>query len=71
MDKATVASILVFTLLVPFLAARARSTKAALRQALIGTAVACVVYLLGLLFVYTQAPKFGAAPGAHSSSTAA
>jgi hypothetical protein len=55
---------------VPFLSARARSTKAALRQALIGTAVACVVYLLGLLFVYTQQPKFGAGPAAHDSSTA-
>jgi hypothetical protein len=57
-DKAVVTSILLFTLIIPFFAARAKTTRGAVQRAVIATVIACVLYLLGLLFLYTTTPKF-------------
>ena len=58
MDKAVVVSILLYTLVIPFFAARAKTTRGAVQRAVIATIVACVLYLLGLLVLYTSTPKF-------------
>jgi len=52
MQKALLISILFATVLIPLLAARGGSVKSAVRRSAIATGVFCVLYWLGLLFVY-------------------
>jgi hypothetical protein len=52
MQKALLISILFATVLIPLVAARGRSVKSAVRRSVIATGVFCVIYWLGLLFVY-------------------
>ncbi len=52
MQKALLISILFATVLIPLVAARGRSVKSAVRRSAIATGVFCVLYWLGLLFVY-------------------
>ena len=52
MQKAFLISILFATVLIPLVAARGGSVKSAVRRSLIATGAFCVLYWLGLLFVY-------------------
>jgi hypothetical protein len=52
MQKALLMSILFATVLIPLVAARGGSVKSAVRRSVIATGVFCVLYWLGLLFVY-------------------
>ncbi|MBX3212121.1 MAG: hypothetical protein KF850_08815 [Labilithrix sp.] len=52
MQKALLISILFATVLIPLVAARGGTVKSAVRRSVIATGVFCVVYWLGLLFVY-------------------
>ncbi len=62
MQKALLISILVATVLIPLVAARGGSVKSAVRRSIIATSVVCVLYWLGLLFVYPSLSS-GRAPG--------
>ena len=65
MQKALLVSILAATALIPLFAARGGSVKRAVRRSALATTAFCVVYWLGLLFVYPaltppkRAPAFG------------
>ena len=52
MQKALLISILAATILIPLFASRGGSVRAAVRRSAIATAVFCVFYWLGLMFVY-------------------
>jgi hypothetical protein len=52
MQKALLMSILGATMLIPLFAARGGTVKQAVRRSATATTVFCVVYWLGLLFVY-------------------
>lgn len=52
MQKALLISILFATVLIPLVAARGGSVKSAVRRSAIATGVFCLLYWLGLLFVY-------------------
>lgn len=52
MQKALLISILFATVLIPLVAARGGSVKSAVRRSVIATSVFCVLYWLGLLFIY-------------------
>ena len=52
MQKALLISILFATVLIPLVAARGGSVKSAVRRSAIATSVFCVLYWLGLVFVY-------------------
>ena len=52
MQKALLISILAATILIPLFASRGGTVKQAVRRSAIATAVFCVLYWLGLLFVY-------------------
>ncbi len=52
MQKALLISILFATVLIPLIAAKGGSVKSAVRRSAIMTGVFCVLYWLGLLFVY-------------------
>jgi hypothetical protein len=52
MQKALLISILFATVLIPLVAARGGSVKSAVRRSIVATTVFCVLYWLGLLFVY-------------------
>ncbi len=52
MQKALLISILFATVLIPLVAARGGSVKSAVRRSAIATGVFCVLYWLGLMFVY-------------------
>lgn len=52
MQKLLLMSILVGTVLIPLFSARGGTVKAAIRRSMIATAVFCVFYWLGLMFVY-------------------
>lgn len=52
MQKALLISILFATMLIPLVAARGGSVKSAVRRSAIATGVFCVLYWLGLIFVY-------------------
>ena len=52
MQKALLISSLVATVLIPLVSARGGSVKSAVRRSMIATSVFCVLYWLGLLFVY-------------------
>jgi len=64
-QKALLISILAATILIPLFASRGGSVKQAVRRSAIATAVFCVLYWLGLLFVYPAlTPPKRTAPGA-------
>lgn len=52
MQKALLISILFATVLIPLVAARGGSVKSAVRRSIIATSAFCVLYWLGLVFVY-------------------
>lgn len=52
MQKALLISILFATVLIPLVAARGGTVKSAVRRSAIATSVFCVLYWLGLVFVY-------------------
>lgn len=52
MQKAFLISILFATVLIPLIAAKGGSVKSAVRRSIIATSAFCVLYWLGLLFVY-------------------
>lgn len=52
MQKALLISILAATILIPLFASRGGTVKQAVRRSAIATAVFCVLYWLGLLYVY-------------------
>lgn len=52
MQKALLISILFATVLIPLIAARGGTVKSAVRRSAIATGIFCVVYWLGLLFIY-------------------
>jgi hypothetical protein len=55
-QKALLISILGATILIPLFAARGGSVKSLVRRSAIATAVFCVLYWLGLMFVYPSLP---------------
>ncbi len=57
MQKALLISILGATMLIPLLAARGGNVKAAVRRSVIATVVLCVLYWLGLVFIYPTLPS--------------
>ena len=52
MQKGLLISILAATILIPFFAFRGGSVKSAVRRSMIATVSFCVLYWLGLMFVY-------------------
>ena len=67
MQKAMLISILAATILIPLFASRGGTVKQAVRRSAIATAVFCVLYWLGLLFVYptlTPPKRNATSPGA-------
>ena len=52
MQKALLISILAATIVIPLFASRGGSVKQAVRRSAIATALFCVLYWLGLMFVY-------------------
>jgi len=56
MQKALLISILAATVIIPIFASKGGSVKQAVRRSAIATAVFCVVYWLGLMFVYPALP---------------
>lgn len=52
MQKALLISILFATVLIPLVAARGGTVKSAVRRSVIATGAFCVLYWLGLVFVY-------------------
>lgn len=67
MQKALLISILAATVLIPLFAAKGGTVKQAVRRSAMATAVFCVLYWLGLIFVYPSLapPKAGDATGQH------
>ncbi len=52
MQKALLISILAATVLIPIFASRGGTVRQAVRRSAIATAIFCVIYWLGLMFVY-------------------
>ena len=52
MQKALLISILAATILIPLFASKGGTVKQAVRRSAIATAAFCVLYWLGLIFVY-------------------
>jgi len=52
MQKALLISILFATVLIPLVASKGGTVKSAVRRSAIATGIFCVLYWLGLLFVY-------------------
>ncbi len=67
MQKALLISILAATIVIPLFASRGGSVKQAVRRSAIATAAFCVLYWLGLMFIYpslTPSSKVPSSPGA-------
>jgi hypothetical protein len=62
-QKALLISILVATMVIPLVVAKGGSVKQAVRRSVIATAVFCVLYWLGLVFVYPSLPEPKRPPG--------
>ena len=63
MQKALLISILFATVLIPLFAARGGSVKSAVRRSAIATGLFCVLYWVGLVFVYPSlAPSNKSSP---------
>jgi hypothetical protein len=67
MQKALLISILFATIVIPLVAARGGSVKSAVRRSIFATGVLCVLYWLGLVFVYPSLPAPQTTPGATST----
>ena len=67
MQKALLISILAATIVIPLFASRGGTVKQAVRRSAIATAVFCVLYWLGLLFVYPALAPSKRATGSNSS----
>jgi hypothetical protein len=66
-QKALLISILAATILIPLFASKGGSLRNAVRRSAIATAAFCVLYWLGLLFVYpslTSSKRLTTEPGA-------
>jgi hypothetical protein len=65
MQKALLISILFATVLIPLVVAKGGSVKSAVRRSAVATGIFCVLYWLGLIFVYPTLtpPKRSADPG--------
>jgi hypothetical protein len=68
MQKALLISILAATIVIPLFASRGGTVKQAVRRSAIATAVFCVLYWLGLLFVYPALTPSKRGTGGSSSS---
>ena len=66
MQKALLISILAATILIPLFASRGGSVKQAVRRSAIATTIFCVLYWLGLMFIYPSL-KPSNKPGSSSS----
>jgi biotin transporter BioY len=51
-QKLLVFSILLASFVIPLITSRATTTKAAVRNTVIASSAVCVLYLLGLMFLY-------------------
>ncbi len=56
MQKALLISILVATMIIPLAVAKGGSVKQAVRRSVVATAVFCVLYWIGLVFIYPNLP---------------
>ncbi|MFO0639375.1 MAG: hypothetical protein U0183_09180 [Polyangiaceae bacterium] len=57
MQKLLLFSLLVFTLLIPLFASNGVTTKQAIQRSVGATIAMCLLYMLGLLFVYPGLEK--------------
>lgn len=64
MQKTLLISILAATMLIPLFASKGGSVKQAVRRSVLATAVFCLLYWIGLVFIYPTlpAPKKAVAP---------
>lgn len=69
MQKALLISILAATVLIPLFASRGGTVKQAVRRSAIATTVFCVLYWLGLIFVYPSLTPSKRTPSNPGSST--
>jgi hypothetical protein len=60
MRKALLISLLAATILIPLFAARGGSVRAAARRSVLATAIFCVLYWVGLVWVYPTLAASGA-----------
>ena len=67
MQKALLISILAATIVIPLFASRGGTVKQAVRRIAIATAAFCVLYWLGLLFVYPALTPSKRSTGSNSS----
>jgi len=56
-QKTLLISILAATMIIPLLAAKGGSVKAAVRRSVLATVMFCVLYWLGLVFIYPALPS--------------
>lgn len=68
MQKALLISILAATIVIPLFASRGGTVKQAVRRSAIATALFCILYWLGLLFVYPALTPAKRGTGGSSSS---
>lgn len=68
MQKALLISILAATIIIPLFASRGGTVKQAVRRSAIATAVFCVLYWLGLLFIYPSLTPPKRSSGGSTSS---
>lgn len=66
MQKALLISILFATILIPLIAARGGSVKSAVRRSAIATGAFCVLYWIGLVYVYPSIAPPNRAPATDS-----
>ncbi len=59
MRKALLISLLLATILIPLFAARGGSVRQAARRSMIATTIFCVLYWIGLVWVYPTLPASG------------
>jgi hypothetical protein len=64
MQKALLISILAATMLIPLFVWRGGTVKQAVRRSVIATTVFCVLYWVGLVFVYPNLPASNKGQGA-------
>jgi len=55
-QKTLIISILAATMIIPLVSARGGSVKAAVRRSVIATVTFCVLYWVGLVFIYPMLP---------------
>jgi hypothetical protein len=67
LQKALLFTLLAATMLIPLFAARGGSVKSAVRRSVIATVVFCVLYWIGLVFIYPSLPSSTKRPQATSA----